>query len=210
MKIEGGYFSSEKHVYRNERGTIIPSTTQIFSILGLSDFSRIDPEILEWKRCYGGAVHSAVEFLVAGDLDWDTLDENIVAPVTGIAQRLEELDFKVEATEERRVANIFGMEYGCTLDLRGTIFHQGVRRNVVIDEKTGSKFEKYWDWQIAGYLLPQPKTPLGWMGLVLQVDPRGRITPHYLKNPEAAKREFQTLLAAAILKINSGYAKLGT
>lgn len=209
LEIPGGFFHEEFHVYRNTKGTIVPSSTQVFTILGLSDFSMIDPATLNWKREYGNAIHTAVEYLVTGDLDWDTLDMEIIAPVTGIECRLKEMQFEVEATEERRVVSVFGMEYGATLDLRGTIEHQGKRRNAVLDLKTGTKFEKYWEWQLGSYLFPQEKTSLGWMGVVLQVNPDGKITPHYLKNVEAAKREFQCLLASAILKLNNGYAKLG-
>lgn len=209
-KIEGGYFlGGDHHIYRNERGTIVPSCTKVFEILGLSDFSMVNAADLEWKRNYGDAVHSAVEYMVTGDLDWDTLDPEIEAPVTGIKERLDAMKFEVEATEERRIANICGMECGMTLDLRGTIEHQGKRRHAIIDEKTGSKFSKTWEWQTAAYTIPQPRVPLGWMGIVIQVNPDGKITPHYVKDIEAAKREFQVLLAAAILKINNGYAKLG-
>lgn len=209
LEIPGGYFDEARHIYRNIKGTIVPSSTQVFSILGLSDFSRIDPATLEWKRNYGDAVHAAVEYLVTGDLDWDSLDMEIIAPVTGIEQRLKEMKFEVEATEERRVVDVCGMQYGATLDLRGTIEHQGVRRSVVIDLKTGTKAERYWHWQLASYIFPQAKVPLGWIGVILQVDPNGRITPHYCPNVENAKREFQILLATAILLLNSGYAKLG-
>lgn len=209
IEIPGGFFHEEQHVYRNTKGTIVPSSTQVFSILGLSDFSMIDPKTLEWKRTYGDAVHAAVEFLVAGDLDWDSLDMEIIAPVTGVEQRLREMQFEMEGCEERRVVDVFGMQYGATLDLRGTIEHQGKRRNAVLDLKTGTKFEKYWEWQLGSYLFPQEKTPLGWMGVVLQVNPDGKITPHYLKNAEESKRQFQCLLASAILKLNNGYAKLG-
>ena len=189
IEIPGGFFHEESHVYRNTKGTIVPSSTQVFSILGLSDFSMIDPATLAWKREYGNAVHAAVEYLVMGDLDWDTLDEEIIAPVTGIECRLRDMKFEVEATEERRIASIHGMEYGMTLDLRGTIEHQGKRRYAVIDEKTGSKYEKYWRVQLGSYLYPQEKMALGWIGVVLQVDPNGKITPHYVADVEAAKRE---------------------
>jgi hypothetical protein len=207
--IVGGYFDEEKHLYRNNKGVIVPSSTQVFSILGLSDFSMIDPQTLEWKRHYGDAVHAATEFMVTDDLDWESLDPHIEAPVRGIQKRLQELQFELAATEERRVASIFGMEYGMTLDLSGTIMHQGIRRKAVLDLKTGTKREKYWDWQLGSYLWPQEKSVPGWIGVVLQVDPNGAITPHYVADVEAAKREFQCLLASTILLLNNKYAKLG-
>lgn len=209
-KILGGYFDQEKHLYRNERGTIVPSTTQVFSILGLSDFSAVNPDDLEWKRGYGDAVHLATNFLVSGDLDWDTLDDAIIPAVTGIEYRLREMRFELEASEEPMVASICGMEYGLTSDLRGTVEHRGKRRHAIIDLKTGAKFSKTWDWQLGGYVWPRPKVPLGWLGIVLQVSKAGVMKPHYVENVEQAKRDFHILLAAAILKINHGFVKMQT
>ena len=209
IEIPGGFFDEERHIYRNPKGTIVPSSTQVLEINGLSDFSMVKPSDLEWKRQYGNAVHAAVEYLVAGDLDWDSLDENIISPVTGIECRLGEMKFEVEATEERRIATIGGMEFGMTLDLQGTILHKNVSRKAVIDIKTGSKFSKTWEWQVGSYLVPQEKVPLGWIGVVIQVDPEGDVTPHYVSNVDAAKREFQVLLATAIIKLNNGFARIG-
>ena len=210
IEIAGGFFNEADHRYRDEKGTAVVSSTQVFDINGMSDFSMVDPADLEWKRVYGDAVHKAVEFLVQGDLDYDTLDDEIIAPVTGIEQRLRDMKFEVEATEEQQIVNMFGMKYGMRLDLRGTVEHQAKRRKAVIDLKTGSKFSKTWEWQVGGsYLFPQPKDPLGWLGIILQVDPKGSVTPHYVKDVAAAQREFQCLLATAILKLNNGFSKLG-
>jgi hypothetical protein len=209
IKIEGGYFLEEHHIYRNEAGMIVTSPTKTFNILGFSDFSMIDPATVAWKRVYGNAVHSAVQFMVADDLDWDSVDTMIEAPVRGVEQRLKEMGFKCEGAEEQRVACLGGMYYGMKLDLRGNVIHRGVRRKVVIDLKTGSKYEKHWMWQTAAYIAPQPPILSGYLGIVLQVDPAGKVTPHYVDDVPAAIREWQILLAAAILKVNNGYAQLG-
>lgn len=209
IEIPGGWFSEEGHLYRDDAGTVVLSSTKVFDVLGISDFSMVNTENLEWKRNYGDAVHAGVEYLVADDLDWDSLDEEVIPAVTGIEQFLKKVEYHSEACEERRIHSFSGMRCGMTLDHRGTLMHQGVRRSVVLDLKTGAKFEKYWEWQLGSYICPQPKVDLGWVGLILQVDKDGKVIPHYLKDVEAAKREFQMLLAAAILKLNNGYAKLG-
>lgn len=209
VEVPGGYFDEPNHRYRNIKGVIVPSPTKAFDMLGLSDFSKVNQEDLEWKRNYGSQVHKAVEYLVTDDLDWDFLDDEIIAPVTGIETRLRELEFVPDAVEERRVATVFGMEYGMTLDLRGTITHQAKRRKAVIDLKTGTKYSKTWDWQIGAYVWPQEKVPLGWIGLALQIDRTGDVTPHYVADIEKAKREYQVILAAAILKLNYGFAAIG-
>jgi len=208
VEIPGGYFDEKRHIYRNAKGTIVPSTTQVFSILGCNDFDGVPADVLEWKRNYGIAVHRAIEFLVAGDLDWDSLDEAIIPAVTGLEMKLKAMQFKYEAAEEMRVHTLFGMQYGLTVDLRGTIVHQGKERQAVIDLKSGVKFSPTWRWQLGGYTVAQDKVNGGWMGIVLQFDKLGEVHPHYIDLPPA-QREFQTLLAASILKLNAGLAKLG-
>lgn len=208
IEISGGYFDEERHIYRNSRGVIVPSTTQVFSILGMNDFEGVPQEILEWKRNYGIAVHRAIEFLVAGDLDWDSLDDAIIPAVTGLEQKLKSMSFKYAGAEERKIYSLFCMEYGLTTDLRGTIIHHGKERNVVIDLKSGVKFSPTWRWQLGGYTEAQEKVGGGWMGVVLQFDKAGIVHPHYI-DLLPARREFQILLSAAILKINAGMVKLG-
>lgn len=208
VEIPGGYFDEKKHLYRNSKGTIVPSTTQVFSILSCNDFDGVPVDVLEWKRNYGIAVHRAIEFLVAGDLDWDSLDETIIPAVTGLEQKLKALQFKYEAAEEMKIHSLYGMEYGLTVDLRGTIVHQGKMRNAVIDLKSGVKFSPTWRWQLGGYTTAQEKVNGGWMGVVLQFDKEGIVTPHYI-DLIPAQREFQILLSGAILKLNAGLAKVG-
>ena len=207
-EIPGGYFDPKRHLYRNEKGTVVPSTTQVFSILGCNDFDGVPADVLEWKRNYGIAVHKAIELLVEGDLDWDSLDEMIIPAVSGLEQKLKMLQFKYEAAEEMRVHTLCGMQYGLTVDLRGTIVHQGKERKAVIDLKSGVKFSPTWRWQIGGYVTGQEKANGGWMGVILQFDKLGNVFPHYV-DLIPAQREFQTLLAAAILKLNAGLVKLG-
>lgn len=206
VKIQGGWFDEAKHIYRNESGIIVPSTTQVFAILGLSDFNGIPQDVLEWKRNYGIAVHRAIEFLVAGDLDWDSLDEAIIPAISGLEQFLKRVEYEHEAAEERRVHSLFGMEYGLTIDLKGSIIHQGKRRKTVIDLKSGIKFSPSWGWQLGGYTVAQDKG--AWVGLIAQFNKSGKVMPHYI-DLAPAQREYQILLSAAILKLNNGFAKIG-
>ena len=209
IEIEGGWFHEPTHTYRDEKGSAIISSTQVFDVLGFTDFSGIDAETLELKRVYGTGLHKCLQFLVANDLDWDSVDDQLIDPLVAIEMFLKKIEFQVEATEEMRIGSIFGMKFGMTLDLRGTMVYQGDRRNVVIDLKTGVKFSKTWEWQLGSYLWPQPKVERPWMGLIIQVGKSAQVVPHYVKDVEAAKREFQVLLAAANLKTNNGFAKIG-
>lgn len=207
-KIEGGWFDDDRHCYRREDGLIIPSTTQIFDILGCSDFSMIDPAVLEWKRNYGTALHKCLEYLVFADLDWDSVDEKLIDPLTGIESFLKRHEYVGEAAEQRKVHCLFGMYYGLTVDGIGEMTYQGKRRKVVLDLKTGSKFSPTWRWQIGGYTQAQVKVNGGYIGLIIQTKTDGSVTPHYIELG-AAQREFQILLAAANLKTNNGLAKIG-
>jgi hypothetical protein len=209
IQIPGGFYRDKDHAYFNEKGTRVPSTTQVFSILGCNDFDGVPADVLEWKRNYGIAVHKAIEFLVAGDLDWDSLDEVIIPAVAGLEQKLKALQFKYEAAEEIRIHSIFGMQYGLMVDLKGTIVHQGQTRNAVIDLKSGVKFSPTWRWQIGGYTAAQGKIDGGWIGVVLQFDKVGIVTPHYI-DLIPAQREYQILLSAAILKLNNNLSKIGS
>lgn len=208
LEISGGFFDEAKHVYRKEDGVIVPSTTQVFSVLGCNDFEGVPQDVLEWKRNYGIAVHRAVELIVQDDLDWDSVDDIIVPALTGLELKLKAMQFKYEAAEERKIHSLFGMHYGLTTDLRGTIVHQNKERKVVIDLKSGVKFSPTWKWQLGGYTTAQNKVDVGWMGVVLQFDKEGKVTPHYIELV-SAQREFQILLAAANLKLNAGLAKVG-
>jgi hypothetical protein len=206
-EIENGWFDPVKHIYRDERGTIIPSVTQIFDLLHLVDFSAISPDVLEWKRQFGTSVHKAVELLVQADLDWDSCDERSIPAITGVEQAFKKLQYKSEVVEDSRIFNLFGMKYGGSCDHRGTCVYQGQERHCVIDLKTASKEEFYWKWQVSAYTAGLPKNSKPWLGMVLKVDKEGNVTPYYY-DVYAGLKEFQCLLATAILGINNGAYKL--
>lgn len=208
-KIEGGWYDDAKHLYRREDGAVVPSTTGVFDILGCNDFSMIKPEIVEWKRVYGSAVDRAVEFLVFRRLDWNSCDEVIIPAVTGIEQWLKAVQFEPLAAQERKVITLNGMEFGGTSDLRGTLIYKAVRRHAIIDVKTCSKVSGTWPWQLGGYIGGAPKLEgAGYVGVDLQVDKDGKVTPHWVLDTLKAQREFCILLASANLLLNAGMRKI--
>lgn len=206
--IPGGFFDEKKHLYRNERGTVVPSVTQVFDLLHMVDFSAIDPGVLEWKRQFGTSVHKAIELLVQNDLDWDSCDERAIPAIAGVEQAFKKLQFRSEVVEDSRIFSLFGMEYGGSCDHRGTCIYQGQERHCVIDLKTASKEEFYWKWQVSAYTVGLTKGEKSWLGMVLKVDQDGNVKPFYY-DVYAGLREFQTLLAACIIGINSGAYKVG-
>lgn len=202
IEIPGGFFHEERHIYRNQAGVIVPSNTQVFEVLGMNDFSRVAPDDLEWKRNYGDAVHKGCELNVWDKLDWDSCDEATIPAITGIEQYLKGLEYEPEATEERRIVTLAGMEYGATLDHRGTCKYHNVRRPLVADVKTGSKASPTWKWQGGGYV-----PSVSYLLLILQVDKTGKVTPMWV-DAVRAQREFIILLAACNLKLNAGLGQI--
>jgi hypothetical protein len=208
IEIPGGWFDQERHLYRDEQGFPVTSTTGVFDALGMVDFSGIDPERVKWKQGYGLATHRASEFVVYDSLDWDSCDPVIVPAVTGIEQYLKAIQYEPEAVEEKKIVTVNGMKYGMTLDHRGTCMYHGTRRSIVIDLKTCSKSSPTWNWQGGAYVKGSGKAKAGsWLCLILQVNLVGKTTPHWIE-PIRAAREFEILLAAANLKINAGLAKI--
>lgn len=208
VAIPGGFYRDADHAYFDERGARVPSVTQVFSLLRLSDFSGIPEGTLEWKREYGSSLHRGVELLVQSDLDWDSCDDVLIAPLRGIEEKLKVMQYKSLAVEENRVYSLYGMRFGGTLDHRGTCIYHGEERQCVIDLKTGCKPEQYWKWQISAYTVGLEKALKPWLGIIMQVDQRGEVKTIFV-DTLTGLREFQYLLAAAVLGINNGYYRIG-
>lgn len=131
QKIVGGWFDDrpdektgrERHCYRDERGNVIPSVTQILAMLSFNDFSMIKREVIERKRKIGSAVHLASEFLDmpgAGELDWETVHESCALYVLSYERTVEAMKLKADRAEHAVVSTIYGMPFGCRLDRTGT------------------------------------------------------------------------------------------
>jgi hypothetical protein len=67
-------FTQEDHTYRLD-GEPLPSVSRIKS--PLTDFSMVDPEVLQRAADFGTACHKMVELHLAGQLDMSSLDENL-------------------------------------------------------------------------------------------------------------------------------------
>lgn len=64
-------FDEENHIYTLD-GVRVPSVTQILS--ELSDFSKVNPILLEKAQLFGTATHRACHLADIGDLDMESLD----------------------------------------------------------------------------------------------------------------------------------------
>jgi hypothetical protein len=205
--IDGGFYSDSNHCYRDGDGRVIPSVTGIFDCLGLSDFSNIDPSVLEWKRGFGSAVHRGIELLVYNKLDWDTCPDEIISAVVGVESWLREVKYEPISSEEKKILTINGMRVGGTLDHRGSLLYKGLRRPCILDIKTGSKYSSTWPWQVGAYSAGAPKVEgAGYVGAALQVNKDGQVKPFWV-DVLKARQEFTLLLATANLVVNAGLKK---
>jgi len=66
-------FNKENHEYRGEDGLLIPSVTQVLQSAGLSDFSKINNEVLDTACQRGSVVHKITELHDRGVLDPKTV-----------------------------------------------------------------------------------------------------------------------------------------
>jgi hypothetical protein len=206
-KIEGGWYDDSRHIYRDDGGVITPSVTGVFDALGLSDFSMIAPDVLEWKRGFGSAVHKGVELLAFGKLDWDSCPDEIIPAIVGVESWLKAVQYQPIAAEEKKIITLNGMKIGGTLDHRGSLVYKGKRRPCIIDLKTGSKVSETWTWQVGAYSGGAPKLDGDvYVGCALQIGKDGDVNPTWVDTLKA-KQNFIILLAAANLAVNAKLAK---
>lgn len=112
-------FDEAAHRYE-WNGKVVPSVTQLLA--PLSDFSRIDPAVLENARQQGVAVHKLVELDTQGDLDLASLPEWMIGYHGAWAKFCADTGFVAIGSEQRVYDRAFG--YAGTLDLVGTM-HKG-------------------------------------------------------------------------------------
>jgi hypothetical protein len=142
-------FVPETHTYLQD-GREVRSVTQILNDVGLVDYSHIPEAVLEHKKEIGTAAHIAAHYFDEGDLNWDTVDEEVAPYVHGWIKFREETRFVPRLIEKRGIATIRGMSYGYTLDREGVL--NG--RDTLIEIKCTAGVEISWGPQTAAYELP--------------------------------------------------------
>lgn len=143
-------FDEEAHVYRVD-GRIVPSVTEILSGVGLAENfmaggREIDPDVLANAAERGTMVHLAIELECLGELDEDTVDDEIWPYLEAWRQFVDDTGFLPVANEFRfyEPAN----DYCGTADMIGYLGDQ----LTVLDLKTGSIGLKPWHkYQLAAY-----------------------------------------------------------
>ena len=134
-------FDEKNHVYKLA-GVVIPSVTQVISSAGLSDFSRVDPDLLLRSQKFGTAVHLACAFHDRGQLDMESLDPALL-PYLESWQKFKRMFNITEFAEiEKQVySKIYG--YAGCLDR--------LWEDILIEIKTSTTIPKTTGLQLAGY-----------------------------------------------------------
>jgi hypothetical protein len=209
IAIPGGFFSEELHAYTDAGGMRVPSVTQVFGILGFTDYDTISKEVLARKSAIGVAVHTAVQYLCEGCLDWDTVAEEAMPYVVAGEMWMRDQGFVSIAQEGQGIHSVNGMSYGYMFDHIGTMMYKGRHRHVILDLKTTVATSPTWKLQTAAYSLAAPKLPAGerYLRCILQLKANGKSTPHYFENRQD-EMSWQYALYTAIWGINEGLYSL--
>ena len=123
-------FDDQTHTYA-VNGRIVPSVTQILEAEGISDFSRVPPEVLTAAKLRGTAVHKATEYLDQGRLDWTTVSDEVANYLSAWMRFKTECGVQILDIEQR-VYSPTG--YAGTIDR--TLMMDGV--HWLMDIKTGN------------------------------------------------------------------------
>lgn len=109
-------FDEKNHLYSLDNINI-PSFSKIVSDLGLVDLSMIKPEDLEYKRQVGTAVHKAIFLHNLGNLDMDSLDENVTPYFNSWLKFIELYHPKILTQYSEKPICSIKWKYGVTPDI---------------------------------------------------------------------------------------------
>lgn len=132
-------FNEKTHTYYLS-GVKIPSVSEI--IAPLSDYSNINPDVLQRACRYGSAVHKTIELYLKGTLDEDNLNEKLKQPLAEFVRYYfssnvsDVKDFELKRYDLKR-------KFAGTIDL--------IADNKIIDYKTRKYNQITDDLQLAGY-----------------------------------------------------------
>lgn len=146
--IPGGSFEDEGHVYRDASGIFVPSLTQILKLQGLSDYSGIDPAVLENAARRGTEVHAlAAAWNTYGACDPTWITEETQPYFDAYMAFLRDTHFKPdpEWTECSMIATLNGFKFGVAPDAHGTVG----REKWLVEFKCTATRQKSWSIQTA-------------------------------------------------------------
>lgn len=161
--MSGLTFDEGTHTYRFD-GELVPGVTSVLA--PLSDFSFVDPDVLDAASAFGTAVHLACELDDRDQLDEETLDDALAPYLAGWRRFC--ADYAAEWTQIE--AKVFHQ----TLRYAGTLDRYGKLRGkpYVVDIKTSTSLMPSVGPQLAAYKNAIPGVPplTGRMAVQLKAD----------------------------------------
>ena len=129
-------FNEELHRY-TVNGVIVPSVTTILSGVGIPDLRFVDKDVLKKACLFGTAAHLACELSDLGELDEDSLDQNL-RPMLDQWQAIRKIFVQpgFEVLIEKRIYSALH-RYAGTLDR--AYVNREKRSLAIVDLKTGAK-----------------------------------------------------------------------
>lgn len=189
-------FEQETHTYRYF--DVAPSVTDILKAIGIGHKAATDggyevPEdTMEYARDRGQDIHAAAQLLLENDLDWDSLEEDVLPYIVGLQNWVDKTGFVPDLIEQSFYCPEY--DYAGTIDFTGWIGEE----YWLIDLKTGGAGKKPWHHkQMAAYAYPLRRHGIWPFRMVLelkQTTKRG-YTPHPLP-PSETEWDWTVFLAA--------------
>ena len=160
-------FDPDCHEYRWS-GNRLPSVSEV--LRRLAKLSGIAPDVLEFARARGQAVHKAIELDIAGDLDESSLHPEVSDRFYGWRRFVQTSKFQAQGSEVRVMSQRYG--YAGTFDLWGYIRREpyliDIKATALVPPTVGLQTAAY--AQAARETLAMPPMRRG----VLQLGPEGR------------------------------------
>ena len=145
-------FLEATHTYRDPKGNVVPSVTQLIKGAGLIDYSHIRQDVLQHAAWRGKMVHQAISLLNNGEDLWSeyTVPDECVPYVQAYELFRRECDYQQHGAynEHRMMAEVDGELVAGTLDNLGMIWGNEV---AIIEAKATAAVHPCWGVQTAGY-----------------------------------------------------------
>ena len=133
-------FDEATHTYKVP-GQFVLSTSDIISLVGLSDYSQIPSQVLAHASWRGTQLHRAIQFFEE-DSDIPQMPDEVLPYFQGYCKFRAEYNFEPIGAMEKQIVYIHeGTEQavGCTIDLRGTVRSMKTQYPYILDVKTCAK-----------------------------------------------------------------------
>lgn len=152
-------FSPEEHRYfLDPSGVEIPGVTRVLEDCGLVDWSMVPRDVLLAAQDRGTRVHQALHYWDDGELDPESLDEEIHGYVMAYGAFKNQCGFTPHLVEHRMFST--SHRFAGTLDRTGELLRKdGGSDRAVVDFKSGMVLPAH-RLQLAAYqsMLPDPRT----------------------------------------------------